>query len=137
MSIDFVVGQLRVTLYMHNGEGSLKSSFVNQQGWFLQLVAPEPPNLSNSQDHQIVVAVEQFAYVLVELVGLPPKRNFDHQIPLKDGTRPISVGLYRYPHYQKTEIGNIVSNLLKLGIVRSSQSIFSSPVLLVKKVDDT
>jgi hypothetical protein len=42
---------------------------------------------------------------------------------------------YRYPHYQKNEIEKIVRGLLQSGIVRPSNSSYSSPVLLVKKHD--
>lgn len=47
------------------------------------------------------------------------------------------VSPYRYPHYNKIEIKNIVQGLLMFGVVRPNQSPFSSPVLLVKKVDGT
>ena len=39
------------------------------------------------------------------------------------------------PFYQKSEIENIVTDLLKSGSIRNSQSPFASPVLLVRKVD--
>lgn len=72
-----------------------------------------------------------------EPVGLPQTREFDHRIVLKEGTAPISVRSYRYPHYKKTKIEKIVKNLLLNGMIRPSQSPFSSPVLLVKKADGT
>jgi hypothetical protein len=42
---------------------------------------------------------------------------------------------YRYPYFQKEEIEKIVAELLLSGVIRPSQSLFSFPVLLVRKAD--
>lgn len=67
--------------------------------------------------------------------GLTPLRAHDHQIPLMEGTRPISVHPYRYPYYQKNEIEKLVKEMLQARIIQPSQSPFSSPMLLVHKSD--
>lgn len=77
--------------------------------------------------------IEEFKAVFGKPIGLPPKRAFDHQIPLKERTAPIPIRPYRYPHYQKIEIENIVKDLLDSRVVRPSQSPFALPILLVKK----
>jgi hypothetical protein len=79
--------------------------------------------------------LDEFQTVFEEPQGLPPPRSHDHQILLKPGTSPISVRPYRYPYYQKSEIETIVKDLLKSGVIKNSQSPFSSPVLLVRKAD--
>jgi hypothetical protein len=47
----------------------------------------------------------------------------------------VCVRPYRYLYFQKTEIEKIVRDLLQSGVIRLSQSPFSSPILLVRKAD--
>ncbi|WVZ68636.1 hypothetical protein U9M48_017555 [Paspalum notatum var. saurae] len=66
---------------------------------------------------------------------LPPVCPHDHCIHLLPGTAPIAVGPYRYPQLLKDEIERQCSDMLAQGIIRTTTSPFSSPVLLVKKHD--
>lgn len=66
---------------------------------------------------------------------LPPHRLIDHKIHLVPNTKPVNVRPYRYPYFHKCAIINIVKEMREQGIIRPSQSSFSSPVLLVKKKD--
>ncbi|KAL5565238.1 hypothetical protein UlMin_028402 [Ulmus minor] len=78
-----------------------------------------------------------YADVFKAPTTLPPLRDIDHHIPLKDGTQPINVRPYRYAYFQKAEIEKQVQEMLNMGVIRPSTSPFSSPVLLVKKKDGT
>ena len=79
----------------------------------------------------------EFEDVFQEPFKLPPLREIDHHIPLKEGTQPINVRPYRYAYFQKAEIEKQVQAMLDVGIIRPSTSPYSSPVFLVKKKDDT
>lgn len=81
--------------------------------------------------------LQTFDDVFCTTPGLPPARSHDHHIPLKAGTQPPSVKPYRYPYIQKNEIEKIVKEMLESGVIRPSVSPFSSPVLLVKKKDNS
>ncbi|GKD03897.1 DEAD-box ATP-dependent RNA helicase 41 [Tanacetum coccineum] len=65
----------------------------------------------------------------------PPQRPHDHQIPLMPNKPPINVRPYRHPPKQKDAIELMVKELLESGVIRTSQSPFSSPIVMVKKND--
>lgn len=75
--------------------------------------------------------------VFTERLGIPPGRAIEHSITFQEATAPISVQPYRYPHYQKNEIERQVQEMLSQGIIRPSFCPFSSPVILVKKKDES
>ncbi|GJS76205.1 retrotransposon-related protein [Tanacetum coccineum] len=67
--------------------------------------------------------------------ALPPKRSHDHQIPLLPNTSPNNIRPYRHHQNQKDAIELMVKELLDSGVIRPSQSPFSSPIVMVKKKD--
>ncbi|KAH9650018.1 hypothetical protein KPL70_026202 [Citrus sinensis] len=91
-------------------------------------VSPEVPTDLNQ-------VLAEYELVFNMPMGLPPTRGHEHSILLKDGSQPVSVRPYRYPHAQKDEIERLIQEMLDAGIIQVSNSPFSSPVLLVKKKD--
>jgi hypothetical protein len=67
--------------------------------------------------------------------SLPPSRQCNHAISLVPGSQPFYIRPYRYPPALKDEIERQVQEMLSQGLIQPSSSMFSSPVLLVKKKD--
>ncbi|GJX76508.1 reverse transcriptase [Tanacetum coccineum] len=79
--------------------------------------------------------LEEYADVVEVPKELPPQRQFDHKIPLKEYNVTINIKPYRYPHSQKDTIETMVRELLDSGVIRPSNSPFLSPIVMVKKKD--
>lgn len=93
--------------------------------------------MNQEQEHELTLLLAKFLEVFHEISGLPPHWGITHSIVLQEGTAPISVRPYCYPHHHKSEIEKQVNEMLQQGIIRHSDSPFSSPVILVKKKDNT
>ncbi|GJV02742.1 reverse transcriptase [Tanacetum coccineum] len=81
--------------------------------------------------------LEEYANVFVVLACLPPKRNPDHKIPLKEESTVVNIRPYKYPPNKKDIIETMVKELLESGVVSPSHNPLSSPIVLVKKKDST
>jgi len=74
--------------------------------------------------------------VFQDPTSLPPARgHFDHRIPLKEGTSPISLRPYRYPLKQKDIIRQWEHEMQSKGIIQLSSNPFALLVVLVGKKD--
>ena len=80
----------------------------------------------------------EFADVFpLELPGLPPVREFDFSISLKQGTKPISKTPYRMTVPELKELSVHLKKLIDQGMIRPSVSSWGVPVIFVKKKDGT
>jgi len=86
---------------------------------------------------ELALLLHTYAQVFDTAIGLPPQREHDHSIPLIQGAIAVKVHPYRYPYSQKEQIELMVQQMLEEGIIQTSKSPFSSPILLVKKKDGT
>lgn len=84
----------------------------------------------------LLPTISKYEKVFAKPSGLPPSRGCEHSINLKTGSDPVGVRPYRYPQCQKDEIERLIKEMLAAGIIQPSTSVFSSPVLLVKKKDE-
>ena len=108
---------------------------TRQQQFIFALFVQEQLGLRKIQP-EMESLLRQFREVFQEPTELPPSREIEHTISLKGGTDAVNVRPYRYAHFQKDEIERQVQAMLSSGLIRSSTSPFSSPVLLVKKKMD-
>jgi hypothetical protein len=97
--------------------------------------APPPLAAITSPTDLLDELLAGFGSIFAEPTSLPPQRARDHIITLKLGALPVAVRLYRYPAAHKDELERPCAAMIEQGIVRRSDSTFSSPVLLVKKPD--
>ncbi|GAV72441.1 RVP_2 domain-containing protein [Cephalotus follicularis] len=84
-------------------------------------------------DAEIATILLQFPQAFANHSCLPPSKPTGHHILLTPNTTPINIKPYRYPHYQKTEIERLVSEMLDARLIQHSTSAFNSTVILVKK----
>jgi hypothetical protein len=91
--------------------------------------------IEEEQQKELEGLLTRYTEVFQEPKGLPPIREKEHAIILKQGHDEINVRPYRYPHHHKNEIEKQIKELLAAGILRHNTSSYSSPVILVKKKD--
>ena len=72
----------------------------------------------------------------MEPTHLPSKKKFDHKINLINDTL-VCRNHIDIPHAQKEEIERHVEVLLTTGFIKESTSSYASPLVLVKKKDDS
>lgn len=81
--------------------------------------------------------LDSYPDLFQQLDTVPPSHSCNHAIPLLPGAQPFFLRPYRYPPALKDEIERQVKEMLTQGLIQPSNSLFSSPVLLVKKRDDS
>jgi hypothetical protein len=121
-------------LTMEDADHFLCTTVSATKGFLLQFISQDEAPAFHSPPGPIHDLLQQFVQVFEEPKGLPPPRSQDHQILLKS-IQSISIRPYRYPYFHKSKIEKIVKDLLQSGVIQSSQSLFSSSVLLVHQPD--
>jgi hypothetical protein len=100
----------------------------------IQLLHEQPTETAPASP-EVQSILEKYADVFAAPTGLPPRRPYDHKIPLVPGAQPVSVRPYHVAPELKDELERQVKELLAQGVITHSNSAFSSPVILVKKED--
>ena len=94
---------------------------------------PATTTLTYPLSSSITQLLAEYQNIFEAPMGLPPPRSKEHSIILQPGISPISVRPYRYPQLKKSEIEQLVAEMLQAGIIQPDTNPYSNPVLLVKK----
>ena len=107
--------------------------------------AIENPSSTSSPDNSILSTTpvpqwiqKEYSDVFLEGLppGLPPDRNVEHEIPLKDlNLAPPFKGIFRLSQLELQELRKQLDILLKDGKITPSTSPYGAPVLFVRKKD--
>ena len=81
--------------------------------------------------------LNEYADLFLEPTILPPYREHDHRILLKPDAKPVNVRPYKHSPIQKDLIEKMIQEQLVKRIIQPSVSPFSSPIVLVKKKDNS
>jgi hypothetical protein len=97
------------------------------------------PTTSSGQDPASSVPSEyaEFADVFSKesASALPPRRPYDHQIPLEPGTTPPFGPLYSLSEVELKALDEYIKENLSKGYIQASTSPAGAPILFVKKRD--
>ncbi|RDX97782.1 hypothetical protein CR513_19402, partial [Mucuna pruriens] len=89
----------------HEKVAPYKGYFRNPQDTLLDL----PDNLES----ELTILLHTYRVVFNKPMGLPPPRDQNHSIPLQEGSKPVKVRPYRYPHSKKEQIEKMVQEMLE------------------------
>jgi hypothetical protein len=104
--------------------------------WTMEGATPQPSLFAAEGDLMEELHL-RFTSLFVEPNDLPTERERCYHIHLLPGTTPVTVRSYRYAHTWKLELERQCAEMLCTGVIRRNSSAFSTPVLLVKKHDDS
>lgn len=105
--------------------------------------------LLTTSDYTILTLVDQPLQYDIELLlfdfgdvfqlptGFPPIRLQYHKILLQNEAQVVKVRPYRYLAIQKNKIERLIKEMLDIGIVRNSNSLFALPIVMVKEKDES
>ena len=96
-----------------------------------------PYSFEDKEESPLQNLLAAYQHIFCDPKRLPQVRRHDHKIPLKDESQTVNLRSYRYSGLQKDTLDTLVAEMLEAGIVQPINSPFASPVVLVKKKDQT
>jgi hypothetical protein len=102
MTVDWA--QKWMSVPHHGGKATLSGIYEGEVAYTLcelsALLSDDLPPVHP----EVQPILEEFATVFDSPTGLPPRRQYDHVIPLIPGARPVSIQPYRVVPAMKSEI---------------------------------
>ena len=92
------------------------------------------PALSQEEQHQVRSLVQEFSGTFSEKPGRTTL--MEHDIKLTTDT-PVRVKQYPLPYSMMQAVNDEVRSMIELGVIERSESPYCSPVIIVKKKDNT
>ena len=92
------------------------------------------PALSQEEQNQVRSLVQEFSGTFSEKPGRTTL--MEHDIKLTTDT-PVRVKQYTLPYSMMQAVGDEVRSMIELGVIERSESPYCSPVIIVKKKDNT
>ncbi|CAA0809447.1 Uncharacterized mitochondrial protein AtMg00860, partial [Striga hermonthica] len=122
-SLSHVVSMAKATKLLRRG---------NCKGYLVSLV---DDSQKARTPHDVPIVREFLDVFPDELPGGPPNRQVEFSIDLIPGAGPVSKAPYRMAPKELQELKTQIQELLRLGFIRPSVSLWGAPVLFVKKKD--
>ena len=94
----------------------------------------ETPSLSQEEQNQVRSLVQKFSGTFSEKPGRTTL--MEHDIKLTTDT-PVRVKQYPLPYSMMQAVNDEVRSMIELGVIERSESPYCSPVIIVKKKDNT
>lgn len=88
-------------------------------------MGPTEGTSATPQYPDLVALHTNFTDIFASPKGLPPDRFQDRAIHLVEGSNPVKVRPYCYPHSQKAQIEKMVLEMLNQGIIQPSNNPFT------------
>ncbi|XP_026452105.1 uncharacterized protein LOC113352508 [Papaver somniferum] len=125
------------SLHMMSGSALKRFFQKHSHGVVGQLFSISTTSVPSQPPQPVACFLDHFPDVFFEPNSFPPQRDLDQKIPLQPNSVPVNLRPYKFPYIQKSVVEKLVQVMILSGIIQPSNSPFASPILLVKKKENS
>ena len=120
-----------------NNEHTLSSLSLKKHSSALHSSKGNVSSISPLIDEKMQKLLQEYADVFSDDLppGLPLERAITHAIDLVEGSKPLSKPPYLLNASEASKVERQLADYLQCGFIQPSQSLWASPILMVKKKD--